>query len=76
MAYKHFLDARIDFFPFLDILFPKIKFFDGLYKHFLEAEFKIFPKKEKFDSLYKHFLRAIIGFFSFFGYIISFLEKV
>jgi len=60
------------------IEFPKIEFFDGLYKHFLDARIKIFPfldilfpNKEIFDGLYKHFLEVIIFKFSFFGYIIS-----
>jgi hypothetical protein len=37
--YKHFLEARINKFPFLDILFPFMEVFDGLYKHSLEAKF-------------------------------------
>jgi len=60
------------------IKFPKIEIFDGLYKHFLEAELKIFPfldilflKKEIIDGLYKHFPEVIILKISFFGYIIS-----
>ena len=32
--YKHFLEARINKFPFLDILFLFMEVFDGLYKLF------------------------------------------
>ena len=59
--------------------FPKKEIFDGLYKHFLEAKFKIFPfldilfpKKEIFDGLCKLFFGDEILIISFFGYIYIF----